>query len=103
MRINCALTCTDVTTEDLTRASFCLTVKSVKRTPAKNVGGRPKSSRATIKMVNFRADQPTIEAIDKLEAAVAGAVAGARSMAIRTAILEAAERLDARLAKGKRS
>jgi hypothetical protein len=65
---------------------------------AKHPGGRPKVAEPTLQMVNFRADRTVLDAIDRLaEAETAdGAVlaAGARSIAIRRAILAAAARLD---------
>lgn len=57
----------------------------------------PGKSRNSI-MVNFRADQPTLDAIDKLAAAYVpepgDLKGGGKSRAIRDALLEAAARLD---------
>lgn len=63
---------------------------------AKHPGGRPKGTTPPLTMVNFRADAAVLDAIDRLTAAldVTGlAGGGARSVAIRRALLDAAARL----------
>ena len=63
---------------------------------AKHAGGRPKTGGPST-VVNFRADRAVLDAIDRLTAAldIPGVTAsGARSVAIRRALVEAAARLD---------
>lgn len=60
--------------------------------------GRPKkdSQRDALVHVGFKADPPTVEAIEKLAMAVSAerGVVAAKSVAIRRALIEAALRLD---------
>ncbi len=64
--------------------------------------GRPRTNSGLI-LLTFKADPKTIEALEKLKDAVEATITpgelpkGVRSTAIRKAILEAAERLDAQV------
>ena len=64
--------------------------------------GRPKGDAPPLQLVTFRADPAVLAALDKLAAAIPvdGYVAsGARSVAIRRALLDAAARLDSGVGK----
>lgn len=58
-------------------------------------GGRPKGARPPLRAIAVRVDDATLEALEKLKAACPPGTIHPQSMAIRRALLEAAQRLDA--------
>ncbi|MEO9193773.1 MAG: hypothetical protein ABI445_08930 [Polyangia bacterium] len=74
---------------------------SATKTKAKNAGGRPKGESPPLGSVTFRADPAVLDAIERLTAAATAdisglAAGGARSFAIRRALLAAAAALNER-------